>query len=199
GTISQFPEQFSARLEVTAHLVDRTKGYPPWLRTMYITYDRPAGRAKVVVNDGVDAGKTFLRLYQQKKEYMIREGEFAGCRRSYLGEAMPIPQLPITATFEGVVLLEGAYCEHWLQDDSMSRVHIYIDRASQVPRRLTEEAAVTGDVDVPLVTYEFRDIVVGPPVLQLFDLPAEYASREACDLSVGGFSYLHLFHHYLRV
>lgn len=53
---------------------------------MDITYDRSAGRAKVVVNDGIDAGKTFLRLYEQKKEYMIREGEFAGCRRSYLGE-----------------------------------------------------------------------------------------------------------------
>lgn len=53
---------------------------------MDILYDWPAGRVKVVMNDGADAGKTFLRVYESNKEYVIRKGKFAGCRRSYLGE-----------------------------------------------------------------------------------------------------------------
>lgn len=36
--------------------------------------------------------------------------------------------------------------------------------ARKVPRRLTEEAVGTGATGVPLVTYDFRDLVVGPPV-----------------------------------
>ena len=53
---------------------------------MDIFYDHAAGRAKVVVTEGLNAGKTFLRLYGLKKEYMIRTGEYPTCRRSYLGE-----------------------------------------------------------------------------------------------------------------
>lgn len=89
--LSQIPEQFSARLEVTSHMVDRTKEYPPWIREMDISYDHVAGRAKVVVQDGIDAGRTFLRLYESKKEYIIREKEYPSCRRSYLGERPAVP------------------------------------------------------------------------------------------------------------
>lgn len=53
---------------------------------MDIVYDSVAGRAKVVVKDGLNAGKTFLRLYGSNKEYMIREGDYPACRRSNLGE-----------------------------------------------------------------------------------------------------------------
>lgn len=67
-------------------MVDRDTEYPPWTREMDIAYDYVAGRAKVVVKEGLNDGKTFLRLYGSKKEYMIREGEFSSCRRSYLGE-----------------------------------------------------------------------------------------------------------------
>lgn len=86
GATWQFPEQFSARLDVVSHMVDRGRDYPPWIREMDIAYDYAAGRAKVVVKEGLNSGKTFLRLYGSKKEYMIREGEFPSCRRSYLGE-----------------------------------------------------------------------------------------------------------------
>jgi len=65
-------------------MVDQTKDYPPWIREMDITYDHAAERAKVVVTEGLNAGKTFLRLYGSKKEYMIRTGEYPTCRRSYL-------------------------------------------------------------------------------------------------------------------
>lgn len=67
-------------------MVDRTKAYPPSIRQMDILYDQIAGRAKVVLNDGLDPRKTFLRLYESKSEYMIQEGEYPSCRRSYLGK-----------------------------------------------------------------------------------------------------------------
>lgn len=67
-------------------MVDGGREYPPWKREMDIAYDYAAGRAKVVVAEGLNTRKTFLRLYGLNKEYMIREGEFPSCRRSYLGE-----------------------------------------------------------------------------------------------------------------
>lgn len=93
GTTPHFPEQFSANLKVTAHTVDRTKAYPPSMRQMDILYDRVAGRAKVVLNDGLNPRKTFLRLYESKSEYMIQEGEYPSCRRSYVGERSTAPWL----------------------------------------------------------------------------------------------------------
>ncbi|CAN0092844.1 unnamed protein product [Laminaria digitata] len=199
GATWQFPEQFSARLDVVSHMVDRGRDYPPWIREMDIAYDYAAGRAKVVVKEGLNSGKTFLRLYGSKKEYMIREGEFPSCRRSYLGEAMPLPELPPTASYQGMQTLDGSLCEHWVQNDGISRVHVFIDSANQVPRRLIEETVMEDAAAVPLVTYEFRDFKVGPQTPELFVLPERYTSVEECDLHVGGFPYLHLFHHYLRV
>ncbi|CAM9355217.1 unnamed protein product, partial [Hapterophycus canaliculatus] len=67
-------------------MVHQVKEYPPWIRELDITYDNVAKRARVVVTKGHGAGKTFLRLYGSKKEYMIREGDYPTCRRSYLGE-----------------------------------------------------------------------------------------------------------------
>ena len=54
---------------------------------MRVWYDYVAGRAKVAVTEGLLAGKIFLRIYASKKEYMIRGGDYASCRRSYLGES----------------------------------------------------------------------------------------------------------------
>ncbi|CAN0295808.1 unnamed protein product [Pylaiella littoralis] len=199
GFTPQFPEQFSARLQITSHMVDRAKEYPPWNREMDVVYDSVAGRAKVVVRQGLNAGKTFLRLYSSKEEYMIREGAYPACRRSNLGDLMPSPELPRTVSFQGVQMLGGSKCEHWFQDDGVSRIHIFIDSVTQAPRRLTEETLSAGAAAVPLMTYDFLDFKVGPQAPELFVLPEQYVSREACDLHVGGFPYLHLFHHYLRV
>ncbi|CAM9274823.1 unnamed protein product [Ectocarpus sp. 4 AP-2014] len=197
--ISHFPQHFSVRVQVTSHMVDPATGYPPWIREMDVAYDRAAGRAKVVVTKGLNAGKTFLRLYGSKREYMIRDGEYPACRRSYLGEEMPTPELPRTASFKDMQVLEGLMCEHWVQDDGVSRVHIYIDSATQAPRRLREETVHENASAVPLVTYDFMDLNIAPQAPELFLLPEPYIAREACDLHVGGFPYLHLFHHYLRV
>lgn len=119
-------------------------------------------------------------------------------------------------------LVEGSICEHWFQDDGVSRIHIFIDSAAQgerqqimfqrpcagkiiifvcstckfhvylsfpfsfghrevskhhvrpvprvltlVPRRLTEESVEGGTDVVPLVTYDFLDLKVGPQVRHL--------------------------------
>lgn len=77
-------------------MVDRDREYPPWIREMDIAYDYAAGRAKVVVKEGLNSGKTFIRLYGSNKEYMIREGEFPSCRRSYLGERFTDLSAPST-------------------------------------------------------------------------------------------------------
>ena len=45
----QFPTQFQARVEVTAHLVDRTQDYPPWLRVIDVSYDYQSRKALAVV------------------------------------------------------------------------------------------------------------------------------------------------------
>ena len=45
----EIPLQFTATVEVTAHLVDRTKDYPPWLRVIHISYDYINKRAHAAV------------------------------------------------------------------------------------------------------------------------------------------------------
>ncbi|CAM9559731.1 unnamed protein product [Scytosiphon promiscuus] len=196
---AEIPRQFSAHVRITSHMVDQDKEYPPWIRELEIAYDNVAERAKIVVTKGLGAGKTFLRLYTLNMEYMIREGQYPACRRSYLGEIMPLPELPSTASFQGMQMVDGVLCEHWFQNDGVSRVHIYIDMAARVPRRLTEETMRKDAAAVPVVTYDFSGLSLGPQAPELFDLPEPYLPREACDLHVGGFPYLHLFHHYLRV
>lgn len=39
GGLPEFPLQFIARIDITAHLVDRSKAYPPWLRRVVLHYD----------------------------------------------------------------------------------------------------------------------------------------------------------------
>ncbi|CAM9472755.1 unnamed protein product, partial [Discosporangium mesarthrocarpum] len=198
GQGPSFPLQFSANLEVTAHMVDRSVEYPPWLRRMELNYDFEQRRAKVVIREGLDAGKTYLRLYDAKREYMIREGDFPVCRRSYLGEDMPQPGIPRTSVFQGMVIIDGVKCEHWLQDDGTSRVHIFYDHENQVPRRLTEEATPWDSEPVPMMTYDFMGVVIGQQSVSVFDLPESYTHKD-CEIHVGGFPYLHLFHHYMVV
>ena len=90
--VPELPKQFSADLEITAHLVDRTKDYPPWLRKIHIKYDFDNKLARANITHGYEAGRTYIRRYDQKREYMVKAGEFAECQRSYLGEKMPLPE-----------------------------------------------------------------------------------------------------------
>lgn len=72
----------------------QTKPYPPWRRRIEVWYDLPARKARALVYEGFEANKTFLRRYDIKQEYLIRDDEFAECRRAYLSECGRTPWGP---------------------------------------------------------------------------------------------------------
>ncbi len=114
--------------------------------------------------------------------------------RSYLGESMPLPELPTDAVFQGQVHQNGEDLDHWLKIVHDSRFHIYT--AGKIPRRLIEEYVV-GDVSSPIMTYELRDFQEGAPDDDMFSIPKPF-TRDVCKRHTGGFPYLHLFSWYLR-
>ncbi len=71
--------------------------------------------ARATILSGLDAKKTFIRRYDLKREYKIREGKYAACRRSYLGEPMPQPAYPLFAVLQGrETINDGTHCNHWM-------------------------------------------------------------------------------------
>ena len=61
AAIPAFPLQFVATVETTAHLVDKSKPYPPWKKRVRLAYDYINKRARADVLEGLDAGKNFTR------------------------------------------------------------------------------------------------------------------------------------------
>jgi hypothetical protein len=201
--------------------VDRTKDYPPWLRVIQVAYDFEAQKVKAVVEQGYDEGKTFLRRYDNKSEFMVRGGEYPECQRAYLGETMPPPRLPTSLVFvSGGDVIDGAACEHWVDDLGLNRVHVWacpaidggeggesgeskLSSGSLWPRRVLDEQVDPGGVSVPLMTYDFTQLRVNAAAAQVldapstFDVPPPYGWR-SCARNIGGFPYLHVFHHYVR-
>jgi hypothetical protein len=88
---------------------------------------------------GYEEGKTFLRRYDNKTEYMIRDGTYAECQRSYLGETMPPPVLPSTMAFQGIEEVEGRAREHWMDDLGVNRIHVFVNADDRLPWRVTDE------------------------------------------------------------
>ncbi|KAH8067740.1 hypothetical protein JL721_7296 [Aureococcus anophagefferens] len=171
----EFPLQFRAVVETTAHLVDRAQDYPPWLRRVQLDY-YVNKRARAAVLLGLDAGKNFTRRYDSAQEYAVRGEPYPDCKRSYLGEAMPMPAYPSTAALaEADVDIDGSRHERWLVDiPGAERTHVY-----------TNEALVDGAY-VPLMTYDFVEFEAVAPAEAAFDLDAPSAARLP-------------FHHYLMV
>ena len=217
GEHPTIPHQFSCTVEVTAHLVDRTKEYPPWLRVIEVKYDYLNKRASAIIKKGYEEGKTFIRRYDNKSEFMVRGEPYPECVRSYLGETMPEPLLPISAVRVGTETIDGIECEHWVEDLGTNRVHIYMAPAPGgeghvYPRRLTDEQVLESE-SVPLMTYDWKNLVVGslPSDTEAngdesdaeltqstwYDIPEPYDWR-SCSRFLGGFPYLHIFHHYVR-
>ena len=94
AAVPAFPLQFVATVETTAHLVDKSKPYPPWKKRIRLAYDYLNKRARADVLEGLDAGKNFTRRYDTKQDYVTTGGTFPSCQRSYLGERMPLPKIP---------------------------------------------------------------------------------------------------------
>ncbi|KAJ1452847.1 hypothetical protein M885DRAFT_525799 [Pelagophyceae sp. CCMP2097] len=194
-----WPQQFIATVETTAHLVDRSKDYPPWFRRVEVYYDSVNLRARAAVTDGIDAGKVFTRRYDKKQEFMVRGGEYAECQRSYLGDSMPKSALPADAAKVGTAQIDGRPHDHWLAEvPGYERSHAYFDAETGAPRRLVHEAVNASGDYVTIMTYDILDFRFEAPAESLFELESPWAS-DSCNRHVGGWAYLHLFHHYFSI
>ncbi|KAJ8602259.1 hypothetical protein CTAYLR_003640 [Chrysophaeum taylorii] len=198
--VPQFPTQFVATVETTAHLVDKSKTYPPWLRRVRLAYDFVNKRARASILAGYDAGKNYTRRYDEKHEYVVRGGEFPDCQRCYMGEPMPPPQLPRDARRETDALIDGRPVEHWVVDNhpAVERSHLYFDAASRLPRRLVNEMLESGEHLIPIMTYDILDLELVVPADLAFALDPPW-HHDNCTRRAGGWPYLHLFHHYLMI
>lgn len=211
-TFPTLPLQFSAVIHVTAHLIDENGQYPPRLRKLVVDYDLIAGAVRATVVTGYQAGRIYLRRYDAKKEYMIRGmGISPDCRRAYLGEPMPQPNiLPEDFGFGGHETIGGGVCpgmapaercdaEHWVHDAVETRVHIWAVRTSAdsaIPVRLRNDFIGPKGNALSLMTYEFMDLHLSPPSQESFSLPLPL-SHDSCERHIGGFPYIHAFDHYL--
>jgi hypothetical protein len=80
------------------------------------------------------------------------------------GESMPIAELPATAVHQGVVIIDGIECNHYIQDDVTSIVDIYSDVDTGMPQRATETFVMNTGERVPMITYELHNVTLGPQV-----------------------------------
>lgn len=87
------PTQFSADVSIVSHLTDPRQRYPPSTRHMRIQYDWEQQVAKAEMVRGFEANKTYVRRYDQQREYMVKHGQYRKCERAYLG--MPASPLSL--------------------------------------------------------------------------------------------------------
>eukprot|EP00644_Phytophthora_capsici_P015567 jgi/Phyca11/20680/fgenesh1_pg.PHYCAscaffold_70_\ len=101
------PRQFQAEVQVLSHLTDPRQEYPPSIGRMKIQYDFDQQLARAEMLEGYNAGKTYVRRYDQKQEFMVKSGEFRKCERAYLGDAMPVPEIPFVQEFVAMESVRG--------------------------------------------------------------------------------------------
>lgn len=202
-----FPLQFSASLTITSHLIEESSEYPPKRRFMTVYYDYINKKARADIEAGYEAAKVYYRRYDQKNEYMVRLQPINDCKRSYLGEVMPFPDID-DVEYVGVENVEGTDCNHFVHEDYDTQVHMYMAVDSGAPVRLVQvntdakSADVTNDGNSEsggqaLLTYDYTDVQLGAPDDSLFELPEAY-DHKSCVRHVGGFPYLHIFHYFVR-
>ena len=201
-----FPLQFSATVTITSHLIDETSEYPPKRRQMIIYYDYINKKARADIEAGYEAAKIYIRRYDKKNEYMVRLPPINDCKRSYLGEVMPFPDID-DVEYIGDTTVDGVDCHHYMHVDYDTRVHMYMSMEDSSPVKLLQESAagdsntdITGDTEVeytPMLTYDYTDVTLGEPEDTWFDLP-ENQEHSTCVRHVGGFPYLHIFHYFVR-
>lgn len=193
--IARFPLQFSANVEIISHLINETSEFPPRNRHLTVYYDYLTKRARADIEGGYEAAKYYIRRYDNKSEYMVRLPPIDDCKRSYLGESMPFPDLS-GLEYSGKTTIDSKLCNYFILDHPISRVHVYMNADDGSPVRLIEENILNG-ISTPLLTYEYSDIVIGPPSSEWFELPSQF-DRSSCVRHVGGFPYLHIFHYFVR-
>lgn len=191
--VPSFPLQFSAIITITAHLIEPESQYPPRIRSMLVYYDYIEKRARADISEGYEAAKTYIRRYDLKNEYMIRAPPINDCKRSYLGEMMPYPDIA-NSKFIGEETIGHFVCNYFLYEDFNTRIHIYMEKTNSFPVRLIQEST-EDKLSTPLLTYDYEDVKLLPPDKSLFLVPSPY-SHSQCDNHVGGFPYIHIFHHF---
>lgn len=190
-----FPLQFSATIEITSHLIDNNSEYPPNKRHITVYYDYINKKARADIEAGYEAAKYYIRRYDQKKEYMIRLPPIDDCKRSYLGEVMPFPDID-DASFINTQEIDGVECNYFLFTDYETRIHMYFTVEDSIPVKLIQESTVDG-VSTPLLTYDYSDVELGAPDDSWFALPPPL-THKSCVRHTGGFPYLHIFHYFVR-
>jgi hypothetical protein len=202
-----FPLQFTATLTITSHLIEESSEYPPKTRHMALYYDYIAKKARADIEAGYEAAKIYIRRYDNKNEYMVRLPPINDCKRAYLGEVMPFPDIPDTE-YAGTAVVEGVQCNHYVHEDYDTRVHVYMATGDGAPVRLVQESltdrsntvSVDGTTEgtyTPLLTYDYSDVVMEAPDSSHFEIPEPH-THKACTRHVGGFPYLHVFHYFVR-
>ncbi|KAF1334034.1 hypothetical protein FI667_g1925, partial [Globisporangium splendens] len=134
------PTQFRADVTIMSHLTDPRQRYPPSVRRMRVQYDLQQQLAKAEMLEGYETNKTYVRRYDQKREYMVKHGGvFEKCERAYLGEhaLKSLSRLnamgqtrhltPFLCAIAGIESVKGIACEHWIHSYANVRVHIYSD------------------------------------------------------------------------
>ena len=126
---------------------------------------------------------------------MIRLAPIDDCKRSYLGDIMPYPEIPHTA-FVARETINGVLCNYFLHEDYNTRIHMYFKQDNGAPVKLIQESTENG-VSTPLLTYDYTDVVLGAPHADWFEVAEPY-DHDSCVLHAGGFPYLHVFHYFVR-
>lgn len=190
-----FPLQLSADIAITAHLIPEEQAYPPRVRYMHIDYDYINKLARADIMEGYEAEKTYIRRYDTENEYMIRMPPIDDCKRSYLGEKMPYPDVS-ESVFLKEERINGVLSNHFVFEDYETLVHIYLSKESNAPLRLEQGSLVDG-VYTPLLSYEYSNVQLISPSKSLFDILPPY-THQTCERMIGGFPYLHVFHYFVR-
>jgi hypothetical protein len=193
--VATFPLQLSCDIEIEAHLIPENNDYPPRRRRMSIAYDYTRKRARVDIEEGYEAAKTYYRLYGDKIEYMVRHPPISDCKRSYLGDIMPFPVIP-ESTFIGETTTGGIECYHFMHIDFEQETHMFMDRVSGAPVQL-EHWANVDDTLSKMLTYRYTNVKLGEPAEEKFEL-SEPFSHGDCENQIGGWPYQHVFHYFVR-
>ena len=163
-----------------------------------------------------------VRRFDLKKELRIDQGPYPSCKRSYLSEPLPAHQFPrggrwVTGANDAAAAVAPCpapharrSCRMWRQEEGAGQVVlVYVERDSYMPLQAVvamakeeeeeeEEGGGGGGGElIPLLTFTWENIVLGPPDARLFaDVSAE---REDCERQAGGFPWVHVFHSFFKI
>lgn len=200
ASVPQLPLQFKAKVNITAHHVDKTKDYPPWLKQLEVHYDYTQ---KAFLAEFLHTRRTAIRRYFQGDELLVtRIDDISDCRISKLRDLMPHPTWPEEAIYEGTAMVQNQVCNHWREDHGSQLIDIYFNAKTNAPVRVQVESVEQTEpvrLTVPDVTYDMYDFKEGAISASMFNIPKDVkGGEERCERQPNdiGFPFVHFFHHY---